>query len=168
VARYDHDAGSEHTGGPSYYLADIGHSFGVGFVPGGEIVKHLSPYCDHRRIGKPETNPLVLSSLGCFLCQARDSTRLFTPAWALLLALVFSLYSSRKLGPRISELTRLCSQIAMVRLNDRSRICTYCESDDLIDAFNTMGEELCEQARNTVQQTMEELSASRDKRESNV
>jgi HAMP domain-containing protein len=86
---------------------------------------------------------------------------------SLLLALVFSLYFSRGLGARIRELTRLCSQIAMGRLDARSRIRTYDEFDDLIDAFNTMGEEL-EQTRNTVQQTMEELSDSRDKLESRV
>jgi methyl-accepting chemotaxis protein len=86
---------------------------------------------------------------------------------SLLLALVFSLYFSRGLGTRIRELTRLCSQIAMGRLEARSRIRTYDEFDDLIDAFNTMGEEL-EQTRNTVQQTMEELSDSRDKLESHV
>jgi HAMP domain-containing protein len=86
---------------------------------------------------------------------------------SLLLALVFSLYFSRGLGTRIRELTRLCGQIAMGRLYTRSRIRTYDEFDDLIDAFNTMGEEL-EQTRNTVQETMEELSTSRDTLESHV
>lgn len=86
---------------------------------------------------------------------------------SLLLALLFSLYFSRGLGSRIRELTKLCSQIAMGRLDARSRIRTYDEFDDLIEAFNTMGEEL-EQTRNTVQQTMEELSDSRDKLESGV
>ncbi len=86
---------------------------------------------------------------------------------SLLLALVFSLYFSRGLGTRIRELTRLCSQIAMGRLDARIRIRTYDEFDDLIEAFNTMGEEL-EQTRNTVQQTVEELSESRVKLESRV
>ena len=86
---------------------------------------------------------------------------------SLLLALVFSLYFSRGLGTRIRELTRLCSQIAMGRLDARSRIRTYDEFDDLIDAFNTMGEEL-EQSRNAVQQTMAELSDSRDQLENHV
>ena len=78
---------------------------------------------------------------------------------SLLLALVFSLYFSRGIGSRIKEMTKLCSHIAMGRLNARSRIRTYDEFDDLIEAFNTMGEEL-EQTRNTVQQTLEELSDS--------
>jgi len=86
---------------------------------------------------------------------------------SLLLALLFSLYFSRGLGTRIRELTRLCSQIAMGRLDARSRIRTYDEFDDLIEAFNIMGEEL-EQSRNKVQQTMEELSDSRDRLESRV
>ncbi len=83
---------------------------------------------------------------------------------SLLLALVFSLYFSRGIGSRIKEMTKLCSHIAMGRLNARSRIRTYDEFDDLIEAFNIMGEEL-EQTRNTVQLTMEELSDSRDKLE---
>lgn len=94
-------------------------------------------------------------------------TGLLSLMGSLLLALVFSLYFSRELGTRTRELTRLCSQIAMGRLDARSRIRTYDEFDDLSDAFNTMGEEL-EQARNTVQQTMEQLSDSRDKLESHV
>ena len=94
-------------------------------------------------------------------------TGLLSLLGSLLLALVFSLYFSRGLGTRIRELTRLCSQIAMGRLDARSRIRTYDEFDDLIDAFNTMGEEL-EQSRNAVQQTMAELSDSRDKLEYHV
>ncbi len=94
-------------------------------------------------------------------------TGLLSLLGSLLLALVFSLYFSRGLGTRIRELTRLCSQIAMGRLHARSRIRTYDEFDDLIEAFNTMGEEL-EQTRNTVQQTMEELSDSKDKLEIRV
>jgi len=94
-------------------------------------------------------------------------TGLLSLLGSLLLALVFSLYFSRGLGTRIRELTRLCSQIAIGRLDARSRIRTYDEFDDLIDAFNIMGEEL-EQARNTVQQNLEELSDSRDKLESHV
>lgn len=86
---------------------------------------------------------------------------------SLLLALLFSLYFSRGLGTRISELTRLCSQLAMGRLNARSRIRTYDEFDGLLEAFNTMGEEL-EQTRNKVQQTMAELGNARDKLESRV
>jgi len=86
---------------------------------------------------------------------------------SLLLALLFSLYFSRGLGTRIKELTRLCSQIAMGRLDARSRIRTYDEFDDLIDAFNIMGEEL-EQARNTVQQTIKDLGESRDGLENRV
>ena len=94
-------------------------------------------------------------------------TGLLSLLGSLLLALVFSLYFSRGLAMRIRELTRLCSQIAMGRLEARSRIRTYDEFDDLIDAFNTMGEEV-EQTRNTVQLTMEELSDSRDQLESHV
>ena len=94
-------------------------------------------------------------------------TGLLSLLGSLLLALVFSLYFSRGLGTRIRELTRLCSQIAMGRLDARSRIRTYDEFDDLIDAFNTMGDEL-ERTRNTVQQTMEELSDSRDMLENHV
>jgi HAMP domain-containing protein len=94
-------------------------------------------------------------------------TGLLSLLGSLLLALLFSLYFSRGLGTRIRELTRLCSQIAMGRLYTRSRIRTYDEFDDLIEAFNTMGEEL-EQTRNTVQQTMGELRDSRDKLESRV
>ena len=86
---------------------------------------------------------------------------------SLLLALLFSLYFSRSLGTRIRELTKLCSQIAMGRLSTRSRIRTYDEFDDLIEAFNTMGEEL-EQSRDTVQQTLEELGDARDKLEIRV
>ena len=94
-------------------------------------------------------------------------TGLLSLLGSLLLALVFSLYFSRGLGMHIRELTRLCSQIAMGRLNTRSRVRTYDEFDDLIEAFNTMGEEL-EQTRNTIQQTMEDLSESRDKLEIRV
>ena len=86
---------------------------------------------------------------------------------SLLLALIFSLYFSRGLATRIRELTKLCSQIAMGRLETRSRIRTYDEFDDLIEAFNTMGEEL-EQTRSTVQQTLEDLGESRDKLEIRV
>jgi methyl-accepting chemotaxis protein len=86
---------------------------------------------------------------------------------SLLLALLFSLYFSRGLGMRIRELTSLCSKIAMGRLEARSRIRTYDEFDDLIEAFNTMGEEL-EQTRNTVQLTVKELSDSRDRLETRV
>ena len=94
-------------------------------------------------------------------------TGLLSLLGSLLLALIFSLYFSRGLGTRINDLTKLCSKIAMGRLNARSRIRTYDEFDDLIEAFNTMGEEL-EQTRNTVQQTMKELSDSRDKLEERV
>lgn len=86
---------------------------------------------------------------------------------SLLLALIFSLYFSKGVEVRIRELTRLCSQIAMGRLDARSQIHTYDEFDDLIEAFNTMGEEL-ERSRNTIQQAMEELSTSKDKLESRV
>ena len=88
-------------------------------------------------------------------------TGLLSLLGSLLLALLFSLYFSRGLGTRIKELTKLCSHIAMGRLDARSRIRTYDEFDDLIEAFNIMGEEL-EQTRNTVQQTIEELRESRD------
>lgn len=94
-------------------------------------------------------------------------TGLLSLLGSLLLALLFSLYFSRGLVTRIRELTRLCSQIAMGRLDARSRIRTYDEFDDLIEAFNTMGEEL-EQSRNAVQQTMAELSDSRDQLENHV
>lgn len=42
-------------------------------------------------------------------------------------------------------------------MSARYRIRTYDEFDDLIEAFNTMGEELA-QSSNTVQQTMQDLS----------
>lgn len=94
-------------------------------------------------------------------------TGLLSLLGSLLLALLFSLYFSRGLGTRITELTRLCSQLAMGRLNARSRMRTYDEFDGLLEAFNTMGEEL-EQTRNTAQQTMAELGDARDKLEDRV
>lgn len=94
-------------------------------------------------------------------------TGLLSLLGSLLLALMFSLYFSRGLATRIRELTRLCSQIAMGRLEARIRLRTYDEFDDLIEAFNIMGEEL-EQTRNTVQQTIEELGESRDGLENRV
>ncbi len=94
-------------------------------------------------------------------------TGLLSLLGSLLLALLFSLYFSRGLGLRTRELTRLCTQISMGRLNARSKIRTYDEFDDLIEAFNTMGEEL-EQTRSTMQNAMSELSESRDQLESRV
>lgn len=94
-------------------------------------------------------------------------TGLLSLVASLLLALVFSLYFSRGLGVRIRELTRLCSQIALGRLDARSRIRSYDEFDDLVEAFNTMGEEL-ERSRDTVQKTLKELSESKSSLESRV
>lgn len=86
---------------------------------------------------------------------------------SLLLALLFSMYFSRGLGTRTRELAKLCSKISLGHLNARSRLRTYDEFDDLIQAFNTMGEEL-EQTRNTMQKTMNELSESKDQLENRV
>lgn len=80
---------------------------------------------------------------------------------SLLLALVFALYFSRSLVTRIDVLTRQCHEIARGRLDQRIALRTHDEFDDLVSAFNTMGEDLGT-ARRENEQVLNELRAARD------
>lgn len=80
---------------------------------------------------------------------------------SLLLALVFALYFSRSLITRIDVLTRQCHEIARGRLDQRIALRTHDEFDDLVSAFNTMGEDLGT-ARRENERVLDELRASRD------
>lgn len=80
---------------------------------------------------------------------------------SLLLALVFALYLSRGLSSRINALINSCRDLAMGRFDARIKMRTYDEFDDLIEAFNTMSDEL-EHTRGKAQKAIEELQVARD------
>jgi methyl-accepting chemotaxis protein len=86
---------------------------------------------------------------------------------SLLLALLFGLSLSRGLTHRINTLVKSCQRIAMGRFDATIKMRTYDEFDDLVDAFNTMSEELV-QTRNKVRKTLDELRDARDNLESRV
>ncbi len=86
---------------------------------------------------------------------------------SLLLALLFALYLSRGLTSRISALTARCRQIAAGRFDTRIKMRTFDEFDDLIEAFNTMSEDLGE-ARGRADQAISDLSDARDNLEDRV
>jgi len=80
---------------------------------------------------------------------------------SLLLALLFALYLSKGLASRINTLIRRCQQLARGCFNEKIEMRTFDEFDDLVDAFNTMGEEL-EKARRDAEHAMVELRDARD------
>jgi len=86
---------------------------------------------------------------------------------SLLLALLFALYLSRGLASRINTLIRRCQQVARGCFNEKIEMRTFDEFDDLVDAFNTMGEEL-EKARRDAEHAMVELRDARDHLEERV
>jgi methyl-accepting chemotaxis protein len=86
---------------------------------------------------------------------------------SLLLALVFALYLSRGLTIRTNALIKRCRLIAMGRFDAKIEMRTYDEFDDLIEAFNTMSEEL-EQARGQAEGAVTALQDSHDHLESRV
>lgn len=86
---------------------------------------------------------------------------------SLLLALLFALYFSRGLSRRIDTLIKSCRRIATGRFDETIRMRTFDEFDDLVEAFNTMSEDLS-QARNKVKNTVDELRDARDNLETRV
>lgn len=94
-------------------------------------------------------------------------TGLLSLVASLLLALLFALYLSRGLTSRINTLIKRCQQIAMGRFDQSITMRTFDEFDDLVEAFNTMSEELA-LARSQAHQAIDELSDSRNNLESRV
>jgi HAMP domain-containing protein len=86
---------------------------------------------------------------------------------SLLLALLFALYLSRGLTGRIGALVTRCRQVAAGRFDTRIEMRTFDEFDDLIEAFNTMSEDLG-QARSRADQAIAELRDARDNLEQRV
>jgi HAMP domain-containing protein len=86
---------------------------------------------------------------------------------SLLLALVFALYLSRGLTSRVGALTSRCRQVAAGRFDARIEMRTFDEFDDLIEAFNSMSEDLG-QARRQADQAIAELRDARDNLEQRV
>ena len=86
---------------------------------------------------------------------------------SLLLALLFALYLSRGLSRRIEALIKSCRKIASGRFDARITMRTFDEFDDLIDAFNTMSEDLG-QTRIQADQAIDELRDARDNLERRV
>ena len=86
---------------------------------------------------------------------------------SLLLALLFALYLSRGLTSRIGTLIQRCRQLAMGRFDTRIEMRTFDEFDDLVEAFNTMSDELG-QTRNRAEKAIEALRDSRDNLENRV
>ncbi len=86
---------------------------------------------------------------------------------SLLLALLFALYLSKGLTHRINTLIKRCRQVSLGRYEGKIEMRTLDEFDDLIEAFNTMSEEL-EQARCKAEQALSELRDSRDLLETRV
>jgi HAMP domain-containing protein len=94
-------------------------------------------------------------------------TGLISLLGSLLLALLFALYLSRGLTRRIDALIKSCRKIASGRFDARITMRTFDEFDDLIDAFNTMGEDLG-QTRAQADQAIAELRDARDNLEQRV
>jgi HAMP domain-containing protein len=94
-------------------------------------------------------------------------TGLISLLGSLLLALLFALYLSRGLTRRIDALIKSCRKIALGRFDARITMRTFDEFDDLIDAFNTMGEDLG-QTRAQADQAIAELRDARDNLEQRV
>jgi HAMP domain-containing protein len=86
---------------------------------------------------------------------------------SLLLALLFALYLSKSLTGRINPMIRRCQQIAMGRFDGTITMRAFDEFDDLISAFNTMGEELA-RARAQADGAIAELEQARDNLETHV
>jgi HAMP domain-containing protein len=80
---------------------------------------------------------------------------------SLLLALLFALYLSRGLTGRIRSLIDRCRQIAAGRFDSRIKMRTFDELDDLIEAFNSMSEDLGK-ARGQADQAIAELQNARN------
>ena len=86
---------------------------------------------------------------------------------SMLLALLFALSLSRGLSRRIAALIKSCRQIAAGRFDARIQMRTYDEFDDLIEAFNTMSEDLG-RTRSQAEQAIAELRDARDNLETRV
>jgi HAMP domain-containing protein len=86
---------------------------------------------------------------------------------SLLLALLFALYLSRGLTGRIRDLIDRCRQIALGRFETKIKMQTFDELDDLIDAFNTMSEDLAK-VRGQADQAITDLRDARDHLEQRV
>ncbi len=104
--------------------------------------------------------------VGHKLAQLR-LTGLVSLLGSLLLALLFGLYFSRGLAKRIDALTKRCRQLAMGRFDAKIEMRTFDEFDDLIEAFNTMSDELG-RARKQAEKAIDELHDSRDNLETRV
>ncbi len=86
---------------------------------------------------------------------------------SLLLALLFALYLSRGLTGRIRALIDKCRQIAMGRFDTKIKMRTFDELDNLIEAFNSMSDDLGE-ARGRADQAIADLQDARDHLEQRV
>ncbi|OQX04945.1 MAG: hypothetical protein BWK76_28105 [Desulfobulbaceae bacterium A2] len=94
-------------------------------------------------------------------------TGLISLLGSLLLALLFALALSRGMTRRIATLTNGCRRIATGHFDTRIEIRSYDEFDDLIDAVNTMSEDLGN-TRMLAEQALTELRAARDSLEARV
>ena len=86
---------------------------------------------------------------------------------SLLLALLFALYLSRGLTGRIRTLIERCRQIAVGRFDAKIKMRTFDEFDDLIEAFNSMSEDL-DKARGQAEQAIAEIREARGHLEQRV
>jgi HAMP domain-containing protein len=86
---------------------------------------------------------------------------------SLLLALLFALYLSRGLTGRIRALIDRCRMITLGRFEAKIEMRTFDELDDLIDAFNSMSEDLGK-TRNLADQAIADLKDARDNLEERV
>jgi methyl-accepting chemotaxis protein len=86
---------------------------------------------------------------------------------SILLALLFAHLLSRGLGRRLAALTARCREIALGQLGARVDQRTFDEFDELVDAFNTMNEQLEISHANT-DRALREVGEARDQLESRV
>jgi HAMP domain-containing protein len=86
---------------------------------------------------------------------------------SLLLALLFAISLSRGLTGRIRALIDRCRLIALGRFDARIEMRTFDEMDDLIDAFNSMSEDLGK-AREQANKAITDLRDARDNLEERV
>ena len=86
---------------------------------------------------------------------------------SILMALFFGLWFSRGLSGRVQTLIRRCREIASGRLEGHIGSRTFDEFDDLVDAFNTMSDELAI-ARGRVEIALDDLRHAGDQLEARV
>ncbi len=106
------------------------------------------------------------SEVAAKLTQLR-LTALVSLLSSILLALLFAHLLSRGLGRRLVTLTTRCRDIALGQLSARIDQRTFDEFDDLVEAFNSMNEQL-ERSHRATDQALQEVREARDQLEVRV